>query len=172
MKNVKKPDITKKTKFKQGKYKPLNPKKYIGNPSNITFRSSWEYDLMNWLDRHPAVRRWASEEVIIPYLSPVDGKQHRYYVDFYAEIFTRNQILEKYLIEVKPYAQTVFPKMKKKSGVLTESSKEDMRTFLVNSAKWKAASRFAQKRGMKFIIITENELFGKNGNSRCQKKVS
>ena len=62
----------------------------------------------------------------------------------------------KYLVEIKPYKQTVPPvvsKRKKQSTILYEQ-----RTFAVNQCKWAAAEKYAKKRNMKFIILTENEL--------------
>lgn len=156
-----KPTISKKssTKYRQGRYMVRNPQKYKGNPGNITYRSSWEYELMKWCDLNPAVLHWGSEEVVVPYVSPVDNKFHRYFVDFYAEIMTRNGV-ERYLIEIKPYAQTVAPKPKKRNGLLTESYKEEIKTYMVNRAKWKAAASVAMRSGMCFIVLTEKELFG------------
>ena len=73
------------SKFYQGRFKPDNPQKYKGDASNIIYRSGWELKLMRYLDKHPHVTRWNSEEIIIPYRSPIDGKMHRYFPDFYVE---------------------------------------------------------------------------------------
>ena len=70
-------------RYKQGKYIPRSSRKYKGDPRNINYRSSWEYKFMLWCDQTPSVQEWGSEEIIIPYTSPVDGKRHRYYPDFY-----------------------------------------------------------------------------------------
>ena len=70
-----------KSKYK-GIFKPYNPAKYRGNPTNIVYRSSWELKLMIHLDKHPDVIWWSSEEVTIPYISPIDGRPHRYFPDF------------------------------------------------------------------------------------------
>ena len=72
-------------KFYQGRFKPDNPQKYKGDSSNIIYRSGWELRLMRYLDKHPHVTRWNSEEIIVPYRSPIDGKMHRYFPDFYVE---------------------------------------------------------------------------------------
>ena len=93
----------------QGKYRPSYPRKYKGDPNNIIYRSSWEYKFMKWCDYTTSVQEWGSEEIIIPYISPVDGKRHRYFPDFYVRIQNR-----KYLVEVKPFKQTLEPKTKKK----------------------------------------------------------
>ena len=66
----------------KGKFKPHNPFKYVGDPTNIIYRSLWELRFMRYLDSHPNVTQWASEEITIPYFSPVDKKIHRYFPDF------------------------------------------------------------------------------------------
>ena len=134
-----------------GAYKPKNPQKYDGD-SRITYRSLWERGLMIWCDDNAEVKRWSSEQVVIPYISPVDNRAHRYYMDFKIE-FTTGNIL---LVEVKPEYQTVPPvkaKHRKSSKFLTEA-----KTFAVNDAKWNAAERYAKKRGWKFVIFTEHTL--------------
>jgi hypothetical protein len=66
----------------QGYFKPKNPQKYKGDPTNIVYRSSWELKLMTYLDLHKDIVTWGSEELIIPYRSPIDNKIHRYFPDF------------------------------------------------------------------------------------------
>ena len=65
----------------KGMFKPKNPQKYRGDPTNIIYRSSFELKLMVYLDQHPEVISWGSEEIIIPYKSPIDNRYHRYFVD-------------------------------------------------------------------------------------------
>ena len=65
---------------------------------------------MKWCDYTTSVKEWGSEEIIIPYISPVDGKRHRYFPDFYVKIQNR-----KYLVEVKPFKQTLEPKTQKRN---------------------------------------------------------
>lgn len=141
----------------KGYFKPRNPQKYKGNPTNIVYRSRWELLVMNRFDADPNVIWWSSEETVIPYRSPVDNKIHRYYVDFTARLKTAAGGTKTVLIEVKPYAQTQPP-------VLVEGKKKSKRfvnevmTWGVNSAKWKAAREFCKDRGYEFIIMTEKEL--------------
>ena len=71
--------------YKQGFFTPRFPKKYIGDPTNIVYRSGWEKRVMQTLDENSNVLRWASEEIVIPYISPIDNRPHRYFVDFYVE---------------------------------------------------------------------------------------
>ena len=67
----------------QGKYIPKKPEKYRGNPQKITYRSLWEGKFMVSCDTSNSIIEWGSEEVIIPYLSPWDGRVHSYFPDFY-----------------------------------------------------------------------------------------
>lgn len=138
----------------QGKYKPKNPDKYIGNPTEIIYRSSWELHLMMFLDSNPEVLGWGSEEVVIPYRSPLDGRVHRYFPD----MIVKKKNGEVILIEVKPYHQTQEPKTKNKKS---KAFINEATTYVVNQAKWNAAKHFCDARGWKFQIMTEKELYGK-----------
>lgn len=137
--------------FHKRKFVPLFPEKYVGDPTCIIMRSSWETRFASWCDKNPQVLRWSSEETIIPYRCPTDNMIHRYFVDF--KITTVNK--ETFLVEVKPFNQTKPPEYpgKRTKRYLTESL-----TFMKNQAKWKAADEFAKDRGWKFKIITEHEL--------------
>lgn len=145
----------------QGKFKPRNPSKYLGDSSNIIYRSGWELKLMSFLDSHPNVLKWGSEEVIIPYRSPVDGKIHRYFPDFYVEQINIEGKKEKILIEVKPKHQTRPPELSNKltpKGMISRKYLNEVKTWGVNQAKWKAAQDYCLDRGWKFTLMTETEL--------------
>jgi hypothetical protein len=137
-----------------GKFIPKNPKKYNGDPSNIIYRSTWEVRVMKYLDEHPNVIWWASEEMHVPYLSPVDNRVHRYFPDFIAKTKDKNGNLKTLMIEVKPEKQTKMPTQTKK----TKKYLEEAVTFAINQAKWKAADLFCKEHGWQFKIITEKEL--------------
>ena len=140
--------------FKQGIYSPVNRKKYA-SISSPKYRSSWELKFFQWCDKNINVLEWSSESVIVPYVIPKDGKVHRYYIDG-AIALRENEQIVRYLVEIKPYKQTIPPvesKRKKASTILYEKV-----TYAVNKAKWSAATAYATKRGMNFIILTENEL--------------
>lgn len=143
------------TKYNKGKFKPKNPQKYKGNPTEIYWRSSWELKLMLYLDDHKDVISWGSEEIIIPYRSPIDNRIHRYYPDFVVTKINSQGVRETALIEVKPAKQTVPPKVQKK---VTKSYITEVKTWGVNEAKWKAALEFCKDRGWTFHIFTEKEL--------------
>ena len=133
-----------------GKYKPINPKKYKGDPTRIIYRSLWERKFMNFCDTKPSVTKWASEEIFIPYRSPKDGKIHRYYPDFYMKTGGKESI-----IEIKPLKQCSPPKEPKRK---TARYKAECLTYLVNQAKWKYAKKWCKARGLSFVVLTEKDL--------------
>jgi len=137
----------------KGKYKPKFPNKYKGDPNNITYRSGWELQCMTYFDKNPDIIWWASEEMAIPYRSPIDGKRHRYFPDFI--IKTSNG--EVVMIEVKPASQSKPPEKKSR---ITKKYLNEVKTWGINQAKWKAAQEYCADRKWKFQVITENHLFG------------
>ena len=139
----------------KGYFKPKNPSKYRGDPRNIIYRSSWELRLMSYLDDHKDVISWGSEEIVIPYRSPIDGRVHRYFVDFIVTKINSSGLKETSLIEVKPAIQTKPPAKKAK---VTRQYINEVTTWGVNEAKWKAAIEYCKDRGWTFHIFTENEL--------------
>lgn len=138
----------------KGKFQPKNPKKYNGDANNIIYRSTWEVRVMKWLDEHPSVIWWASEELPIPYKSPLDNRIHRYFPDFIAKLKQKDGSVMTYIIEVKPLEQTKMPVQKKK----TKRYIREAATYVVNQEKWKAADIFCQEHGWKFMVMTEKEL--------------
>ena len=98
----------------RGKFKPKNPKKYKGNPTNIVYRSLLERRFMVYLGNTPAVLKWSSEEIIIPYVSPIDNRVHRYFPDFYMKYKNKYGMTVNQLIEIKPSKQTKPPNPKRK----------------------------------------------------------
>ena len=139
----------------KGRYNPVNPKKYKGNSHNIIYRSLWERKFMVYCDTNDKVLEWGSEEIIIPYISPWDGKKHRYFPDFYIKVKQSNGNLKKFIIEVKPKKQTRPPKPVERK---TKRWINEVRTFGVNEAKWKHATKWCKDNDMEFKILTEEEL--------------
>ena len=139
----------------KGRYNPVNPKKYKGNSHNIIYRSLWERKFMVYCDTNDKVLEWGSEEIIIPYISPWDGKKHRYFPDFYIKVKQSNGNLKKVIIEVKPKKQTRPPKPVERK---TKRWINEVRTFGVNEAKWKHATKWCKDNDMEFKILTEEEL--------------
>ena len=142
--------------FHKRVYKPINPQKYKGDPTKIILRSSWEIKFAVWCDKNPSVLAWQSEETVIPYVSPIDNRYHRYFVDFKIEVRNNNGEVKTYLIEIKPDHQTRPPNKRGKNKI---SYLNEVATWGVNQAKWKAAERYAQDRGWQFMKLTEHDLF-------------
>tara|TARA_R110000868_G_scaffold246197_3_gene502818 strand:- start:189 stop:557 length:369 start_codon:yes stop_codon:yes gene_type:complete len=118
---------------------------------------------MKWCDDNISVVEWGSETIIIPYISPIDNKIHRYFVDFYIKIKNKNNLIEKYLIEIKPEKFTKPPEIPTKR---TKRFIDEVFQYGVNDAKWKAAFEFCKDRNMKFVILTEKDLGIKTSNGK------
>ena len=140
----------------KGRYKVKNINKYNGDPTTVTYRSLWERKFMIYCDDNTSILKWSSEEIIIPYKSPIDRKIHRYFPDFWIQIKNSKGIKEAILIEVKPKAQTKTPKKKTR---ITKKYLREVYIYGINEAKWKAAEEFCKDRGWKFQILTEDHLF-------------
>ena len=140
----------------KGKFRPTNPHKYNGDPTNIIYRSLWERKLMSYLDNHKDILQWSSEEFFIPYRSPVDRRLHRYFPDFWVKKRSKDGHINNILIEVKPKKQTIPPEKKKRK---TKGYIKEVLTYGVNEAKWKAAIEFCKDRRWDFKIMTEDHLF-------------
>lgn len=142
--------------YSQGIYSPLNPQKYKGSYP-IIYRSGLELKSFRYLDKNPNVLTWGSESVIIPYISPADGKMHRYFVDLVATLKdVKNNCIRKLLIEVKPEKQTKPPvesHRKKRTTILYEKYQ-----YAVNMAKWEAARKWASEKGYIFLILNEKHI--------------
>ena len=139
----------------KGRYKPNNPEKYIGNPTNIIYRSLLERRFMVYCDKSNSILEWGSEEVIVPYKSPIDNRMHRYFVDFIVKLKNKDGIKETLLIEVKTKKQCSAPKKPKKK---TRKYITEVKNWGINSAKWKAATEYAENKGWRFIIMTDETL--------------
>ena len=140
----------------KGRYFPTNPKKYKGNPNQIVYRSLWERKVMVYCDKNDAIIEWGSEEVIVPYLSPMDGRIHRYFPDFYMKVRQADGSTKKFIIEVKPKSQCKQPVKNPKRR--TTKWFIEVKTFAINQAKWKSAREFCEDKGMEFKIFTEDHI--------------
>jgi hypothetical protein len=129
-----------------------NPQKYVGDPNNIVFRSNLERRFFKRIDNDPRFTKFASEEFFIPYISPVDGRVHRYFVDIVVKTIDNKT----YVCEIKPSSKCVAPKK-------TKNKQRYMKEWIeweVNQAKWKAAQDFCDRKGIKFMLLTEKDLKG------------
>jgi hypothetical protein len=134
--------------FHQGLFTPKNPQKYRGDRSRIVYRSGWEAAVMYWLDMNDKITTWSSETVVVPYVSPVDNKVHRYIIDFLVE--TNAGTL---LVEVKPQKECVPPKTRQ--GKRRQVVESEALTYAQNTAKWQAAEQYANSMGYKFQVWDE-----------------
>lgn len=140
-------------KFKQGVFKPKRPEKLLGKDGFAYYRSGLELNYFRILDSNPNVLKWGSEEIIVPYY--FEDKWHKYYIDIFV-VFKNGDDIKKFIIELKPYKQTVQPvwsKRRKQSTYLNEC-----REFAKNTAKWESARKFAASKGCEFHILTEKDL--------------
>ena len=154
---------TGKNKYKQGVYVLQNIDKYIGI-TPILYRSSWEFAFCRFCDMNDKIVKWSCESLEIPYkISNDSGKieTHRYYPDFYVEMINPENP-EKYdrlVIEIKPKSETEMPKYPVKQTLkMLENHEYALRTYKKNLHKWAFTKDWCEKRGLKFIIISEDDL--------------
>jgi NADH dehydrogenase/NADH:ubiquinone oxidoreductase subunit G len=143
-------------KFQQGLFKMSNPTRYIGKHIP-RYRSGWELKFMRFCDTHPSVVAWASESHRIPYFNPIKNKQTHYVPDFFIIYEDKHKKRHAEFIEIKPASQMLG----------NAKSTAQKAQAIVNEAKWQAAKTFAQKQGVGFRVLTENELFN---HSQSPKK--
>ena len=139
----------------KGKYYPSFPRKYKGDPTNIIYRSLWERKFMVYCDKNQNILEWASEEIAIPYRSPIDNRVHRYFPDLYMKVKEFNGKIKRYVIEVKPAKQTKPPAKPKRQ---TKGYIREAYEYAKNQAKWKMAREFCADRQWEFKVVTEKEL--------------
>ena len=140
----------------QGLFRPKNPKKYKGDPGQIVYRSSWEKIFMNYCDLREDIQKWNSEEVVIPYYDPIQKKWRRYFPDFLVQYKNKEGIIMTEIVEVKPYKEVIGPPVNPTRK--TKSWVYEVKTYVTNQSKWKAASEFCENRGRNFRLVTEKEL--------------
>jgi hypothetical protein len=115
---------------------------------------------MQYCDFNESILSWSSEEVTVPYKSPLDGKIHRYFVDFWIKTKQTDGTEKCILIEIKPKNMTEKPTIDE-SKKLTKTAMIKMRDWIINTSKWQAAKTYCEDRGWEFKILTEKEIFGK-----------
>jgi hypothetical protein len=136
-------------KYARGQFMPRNPEKYVGR-GVPQFRSSWEQAFMTFLDTHPSILSWASESIRVPYRNPLTGKNTTYVPDFLIVYQDKNGTIHGEVIEIKPL---------KESNIVEAKSRRDKLAVALNMAKWGAANIFCASKGLKFRVLTENQLF-------------
>lgn len=140
-------------------FAPRHPEKYKGNARNIVFRSSWERKAMTFFDGSSSVLFWSSEEIVLGYMSPIDKRMHRYFVDFWVKFINANGEETEALVEIKPANECKMPRKPVKQTPAAQKRYENrVRTYMVNLAKWEAARKFCVDKGWNFIVATEKTL--------------
>lgn len=137
------------SKYANGKYTIKNREKYVGR-KEPTYRSSWEFSFMQFCDNNPSVLQWASEPFMIPYRNPLTGKNTIYVPDFMMVYVDREQKKHAEVVEVKPTKETNFESAR---------SVRDRAAVALNMAKWTAAQEFCKSYGMRFRVVTENDIY-------------
>ena len=146
----------KKGQYYHGFYELKNPKKYIG--TNLPeYRSRWELRVMKRFDTDPNILKWGSETVIVEYFDPVRNKIRRYFTDFFVKVKNHKGEIEEILIEVKPLKETKAPRSTK--GKRRSTLEKEQKTWATNQAKWEAARFLCKKKGWKFQVLTEKDIF-------------
>ena len=143
-------------KFKQGKFEPKHPEKYIGTYP-VKYRSSWELVFMNVCDRNPNIKQWASESIRIQYRHPFTGRSTTYVPDFLVHYQDKNGKAKVEVIEIKPVKQTLEEKARGTRAKMIVA---------INKAKWAAAQRWCKQNGMVFRVMTEADMFAQAGGMK------
>jgi len=139
----------------KGKYQLKNPSKYKGNPTLVIYRSLWERSYMKKLDLNENILEWSSEEIALPYKSPLDDRIHKYYPDFYVKERLSDGTIKKYIVEIKPKKQTLEPKVPKRK---TKGYLYEVMEYAKNQSKWNSAREYCKDHGYEFKILTEEDL--------------
>ena len=139
----------------KGKYYPSYPNKYKGDPTNIIYRSLWERKFMVYCDKNDKILEWGSEEIALPYRSPVDNRIHRYFPDFFIKYKDTSGKIKSSLIEIKPMRQCSPPPKPKRQ---TKKYLNEAYEYAKNQAKWRAAQDYCADRRWEFKVMTEKEL--------------
>ena len=138
-----------------GKYKPTNIEKYKGDHRNIIYRSLWERKFMVYCDTNEKILEWGSEELVIPYKSPLDNNWHRYFPDFFIKYVDNQGNIRRSVIEIKPKRFCEAPKVQSRK---TKKYIYEVTEYAKNQAKWEAAKEFCEDRRYEFKVLTEDHL--------------
>jgi hypothetical protein len=150
------------TKFASGKYDVQNPTKYVGQ-KEPTYRSSWELAFMRMCDSHPNIHKWASENVQIPYRHPLDGRYHNYVPDFMVQYTDKDGSQHVELVEIKPRNQTTMESARSQGQKIQTA---------INAAKWTAAQEWCNRKGIRFKVINEDQIFRNNKPRKPKQRVT
>jgi len=149
-------------------YQIANMRPMLKNPQKcksqiVSARSGWEISFISkYLDVNVNILEWSSEDVVIQYFCPTDGKMHRYFMDFWFLSLQKDGSKKEFLVEVKPFKQTIPPVDPKRK---TKRFLTEVQTYIKNQAKWETTKKYIENerkkgRNIEFIILTEKELVG------------
>lgn len=142
----------------KGRFIPKNPTKYKGNPTQIIYRSLWELGIMRKFDENINIIEWSSEEIVIPYFSPIDKAWHRYFPDFWVKMQDVTGQIKIKIIEIKPASQSRPPEVKARGSKPTKRYITEIIAWEINNSKWKAAAEYCTDRKWEFVVLTEKDL--------------
>jgi hypothetical protein len=143
-------------RFAQGRFALKNPDKYMGTKDPL-YRSSWEFAFMKFCDESTAIAKWASEAVRIPYRNPLTGRYTIYVPDFFINYVDKGGQTHAEIVEIKPQNQS----LKEKVG----KNLNNQASYILNRAKWEAATVWCRQKGLRFRVINETDIFHQ-GNKR------
>lgn len=140
-------------------YTPTNPEKFKGDTVPINFRSSWELEFAQHCDVLPSVISWSYEMISIPYRDPLSmtKKQRIYIPDFFVEILQSGGYSQSYLFEIKPRHEQLQEYARNRA---------DAALIARNTAKWRAATQWADRHSAIFEILNESDLYAWHGAKR------
>jgi hypothetical protein len=144
-------------RFAQGKFTLKNPEKYLGTKDPL-YRSSWEFAFMKFCDESPSIAKWASEAVRIPYRNPLTGRYTIYVPDFFINYVDKGGQTHAEIVEIKPQNQS----LKEKVG----KNLNNQASYILNQAKWEAATAWCRQKGLKFRVINETDIFHQGSKRR------
>ena len=144
-------------RFAQGKFTLKNPEKYLGTKDPL-YRSSWEFAFMKFCDESPSIAKWASEAVRIPYRNPLTGRYTIYVPDFFINYVDKGGQPHAEIVEIKPQNQS----LKEKVG----KNLNNQASYILNRAKWEAATVWCRQKGLRFRVINETDIFHQGSKRR------
>jgi len=157
------------TKYKQGLYLPKNKDKIIklNSQGGLFYRSGLEQKMMIYLDTNENIIFWGAEHLRVPYTKTewvyesqeYKTTEHGYYPDFYYELKRSDNTVSRVVAEVKPYSETIEPRMPDKpTAKQLKNFEYALKMYNKNLSKWKAMIEYCERKGFEFIIITEQHL--------------
>jgi hypothetical protein len=169
--------------YKNGLYVPINMDKILklNDKGGFYYRSGLEHKFMIYLDNNSDVVKWNPEIVKIPYIRNAwDNKlqethrtEHCYYPDFYYEIIKKDGTIARVLAEIKPYKDTIPPKIGENPTLNQIKNFEyDLKMYSKNMDKWRFAFEWCKVKGYEFIIIPDKKpchLCNQKGCNYCAK---